>query len=104
MISDTVLQWAGAVTVIVAALTALLGVWRFVRRVMLSLEDFLADWRGEAARPGHRARPGVLERLRALELGMSDVRAQLLPTANGHGSLRDQVDEIKAAVTEDEAP
>jgi hypothetical protein len=79
----SVVEAAGAVTAVLAALGAL---WRFVvvpsRRLLRMVGEFLRDWRGEPARPGHRAAPGVPERLAAIE--------QELRTNSG-STLRDVV-------------
>lgn len=47
---------------------------------------FLDDWFGEEARPGHPARPGVVER-------MERVEKQLV--SNGGESLRDAINRIE---------
>lgn len=51
------------------------GVWRGARAV----GDFLADWRGEPARPGVPARLGVPERLASIEGGVRDLYSRVAP-------------------------
>lgn len=66
--------------------------WRMFRRT----DQFLEDWNGVAADSGHPLRPGVLQRLSALEISMTDVQAQV--HMNGGGSLRDEVKRTEANV------
>lgn len=88
-----------------AALLAILGglavftgrlLYRIWARLMGFL-DFLDDIRGEPARPGVAARPGVMERLQAVEASMAEVRAELQP--NGGSSLRDAVNALAQNLT-----
>lgn len=62
------------------------------RRFFRATGQFLDDWTGQPARPGHRARPGIPQRLEALETGQAEIRAQL--RTNDGSSLRDAVDRI----------
>jgi hypothetical protein len=68
------------------------GVWRLFRRG----DQFLEDWNGIAADPGHERRPGVMERLVRLEHNMADIQEQV-HLNSGH-SMRDEVQQIKATV------
>jgi hypothetical protein len=85
-----VLVWVGSA---VGAVTVVLTAWRVVikpiagavRRVV----HFLDDWFGEPARPGQEARPGIPDRIAAIE-------HQLRP--NGGKTLRDRVDVIESAM------
>lgn len=58
-------------------------------RTLRKVNDFLDDWRGEPARPGVKARPGVMQRIEAIE-------AQLRP--NGGSTVYDKVTKIAKAV------
>lgn len=62
---------------------------RPLRTMMTKMRLLLEDWYGEAARPGVRARPGVMERLASIDDQMK---------TNGGGSLRDAVTRIEARV------
>ncbi|MEV0236860.1 hypothetical protein [Nonomuraea sp. NPDC050786] len=63
------------------------GAWLW--RTFVALKDFLDDWKGEPARPGVEARPGVPERITRME-------AELHPN---HGtSLRDVADRLEESV------
>lgn len=96
--------WTAAGLGIIGLVTALwkLGVvvWRFLRRIV----NFLNDWGGEPARPGHEAKPGAMERLTSVETAVQSnthqvtaisgrvklVEAELKP--NGGSSFRDRVE------------
>lgn len=83
-------------TLTLAAIVTAVGVlWKVAvsgRRLVKSLGQFLGDWTGEPARPGHAARPGIPQRLERLEVGQAEIRQQLRVT--GGDSLRDAVDRI----------
>lgn len=79
---------AGGVVVIGGAVAALAKGVRWVRTLLRRVNDFLEDWNGEAARPGVKARPGVMTRLDAIEY-------QLNP--NGGRSMHDKVIRIEHA-------
>lgn len=83
------LQIAGTVTGVLGAVSGVGLALRWMHRRWRVVEHFLEDWRGEEARPGVAARPGVPERLAAIE-------AELRPNS-GH-SLRDAVTRIEASV------
>lgn len=98
-------EWLGDVPVIGGALLVIAGVVAtliravpFVRR----LGHFVDDWFGETGRPGGKPTPGVLERLTAIENRLARVEGQFSP--NGGGSLRDAVNRVEAAVTEEGRP
>lgn len=64
-----VLTVAGGIAAIVGTIVAVVaGVWRVGRRARRAIrftENFFDDWRGEPAREGVPATPGVMERLAA---------------------------------------
>lgn len=89
-----------------AIVTALSVLWRLVVRGILSrfagLKDFLDDVRGEQARPGVAARPGIMDRLASLDSTLTDHCARLTAIEhelypNSGASLRDAVDRIERA-------
>jgi hypothetical protein len=91
--------WAG---VLVAA-AGVIGVpvaWclRWAWRLMMRTRDFLDDWGGQPARDGVQGRPGVMERLSAVERVTSEIRAETKP--NGGNSLRDVVHRTAADVAD----
>ncbi|UBU11593.1 hypothetical protein [Nonomuraea gerenzanensis] len=59
-------------------------------KLLKKLSDAVDDWQGEPARKGVPARPGVMERLEAIE-------AQLRP--NGGASARDAINRVERTVT-----
>jgi hypothetical protein len=87
---------AAALSTLVLAIAGwfLRGAWRGFRKA----EQFLEDWNGIPADPGHERRPGVMERLAQLEHGMTDIRGEV-HLNSGH-SLRDEVQRTEAAVGE----
>lgn len=81
----------GGYALAISALLGLAGIaWRKLGRPLL---EFLADWRGELPRPGYEGRPGVPERLTAVETGQRALREDvaglgqqlgaMMPTSNG---------------------
>jgi hypothetical protein len=87
---------AAEITAAGAAIGALLKGLRWVLRTWRKLSEFLDEWNGEAARPGHVRVPGIPERLTKLESDVTAVRAQVTP--NGGSSLLDKVQDIKNAM------
>jgi hypothetical protein len=88
---NTVLVWAGGVTVLAGVAATL---WRGLRafvRIGTRMEQFMDDWYGEEARPGIPARPGVLERVGVIESRIERVEHEMHP--NSGASLRDAVDQ-----------
>lgn len=101
-----------------AALVVVLGALAAIgRKVWRRVSQFLDDWNGEPPRRGVEARPGVMERMKALDDGnlhiiarvaaveeaerstaqrLRAIESELHP--NGGGSLRDQVNVIRDAV------
>ena len=94
--------WLTALSALAAAIGGVLWwllrqAWHLLSRTM----RFLDDWAGEPARPGVEARPGVMERLRAVEVKLAQVLAETRPN-HGHSmrdvmhAVRNDVSEIKA--------
>lgn len=107
-VGEPIVLWMAG---LVALVTFLGLVWaKLVRPAMRFLDaarDVAEDWRGVPADEvrGIPARPGVLARLRQLEEGsahvanvLEQVRHEVLP--NSGGSLRDQVDGVRDALTD----
>jgi hypothetical protein len=98
-----VLQAAGAVVLLAGALAVIVKGVRWVAGLFKKINEFLEDWRGEPGRPGYAKRPGVMERLVALEQGQAETREALEEVRhevkpNSGSSLKDQVTSIQAAV------
>ncbi len=67
------------VSAVVWGVTMLRKVWsEWIRPIVYGIRDFLDDWRGKPARPGHDAESGVMERL-----DMYDQRIEGLTSALG---------------------
>ncbi|MFG3406500.1 hypothetical protein [Streptomyces sp. NPDC048142] len=88
----TVLVWGGALTVLGGIGAALWRVGRGIVRTVRRMDDFMGDWCGEEGRPGAPARPGLMERVSAIEARLLGVEHELHP--NDGGSLRDAVDQV----------
>lgn len=71
LLSDPVIQVVGGLTAIgtfLALVAKTVKSWRaFKKRWRTRVGNFLDDWEGRAARPGHDREPGVMERLKVLE-------------------------------------
>lgn len=91
---DWVLPAATAVGVVGGAVALIVKGTRWVFSTLRKVNEFLEDWRGEDARPGHLRRPGVPERLGNMEARIASVESQVKP--NGGSSLRDTVDRIES--------
>lgn len=75
------------------------AIWKIMRNTRQMAED----WRGEPARPGVAARPGVMERLLSLDTGQSELRSEQViireqlevvhheVRPNGGASIKDQL-------------
>lgn len=82
---------------------ALLGVIaRLLWRLGRGLGQMLEDWRGQPARPGVPAKPGVMERLAQVEENLTDIRHEVKP--NSGLSMRDDISRIHQATTGQPAP
>ena len=91
---DPLLTWSASIIAVGGAATVL---WKIIvpivnriRRMMDSLDDFIRDWAGEAARPGHPEVPGVMERLQKIEAELKH---------NGGSSIKDAVKRIETKLT-----
>jgi hypothetical protein len=83
--------WA-AIVAVAGVLVALGGIGAAIRWLVVQLRKIghLADdLLGEPARPGHAARPGLMDRVKTLE----DRTAELKP--NGGGSIKDQITRVE---------
>lgn len=90
------LQAAGFVVLIGAAVAVIVKGFRWVFKTLRMVNEFLEDWRGEEARPGYHKRPGVMERLVNLEEQVQAVVHEVQP--NSGTSLKDQVARIEEHV------
>ncbi|WP_180930941.1 hypothetical protein [Streptomyces sp. AJS327] len=88
---DVAVVWGGAVTILAGVGTV---VWRAVQgtvRLAGRVDDFMDDWTGAPPRAGVPRRPGVMERVAAIEERLQRVGYELYP--NSGCSLRDAVDQ-----------
>ena len=83
------------VAALVTLTTAVVGVvYWFVRTMWLlfqRIDEFLEDWRGRAATPGHTAYPGVMERLVTLEENTTSVNKRLDTQDGDLGTIKSEV-------------
>lgn len=79
---------------VIVAVVAFIG-WLVKRAwpVVAAVKDFLDDWKGEHARPGQPARPGVPDTLQALKVQVATLQHEVRP--NGGSSLRDAIDRVE---------
>jgi hypothetical protein len=89
----------GGVGTLGAAVAVLAVGVRWARARWARVADFLEDWNGERGRPGVPRRPGVMERLDALEATTRTIRAEVTP--NGGGSLKDVIGRIDERTSRD---
>lgn len=75
---EVVLGVAGGIVVVGGALGLLWRGTRSLAGLVGDVRDFLADWRGEPARPGVPERPGVMERLASIEQRMDGIDRRLV--------------------------
>ena len=92
MTVDPVTLAAGAAT-LAAGVAGVVYIARPIVRAVRGLLDFLGDWKGEPARAGVPARPGVMERLDSLEQDLKAVKTQVHP--NGGTSMRDVINRVE---------
>jgi hypothetical protein len=89
-----------------AAAVALIGGISYLihvgRRVSRTSRVMFRDWEGEPARPGVKRRPGVMERIEAVEEGIAEIRHEVKP--NSGTSMRDSVARIHQATTGEPDP
>jgi len=71
----------GEIAIFIAfAFGAGVGLWRLIKPLRIlaqSLGDLMDDWRGQPARPGVDAKPGVMERLKKLDADITGLRADI---------------------------
>jgi biopolymer transport protein ExbB/TolQ len=91
---DPILTWSASIIAVGGAATV---IWKIfaplitrVRKMMDSIENFMRDWSGEEARPGHDEVPGVMERLQKIESELKH---------NGGTSIKDAVKRIENKLT-----
>ena len=101
---EVMLAVAGAIVVLSAAAVSVARVFRLLDRAAKRWNEFLEDWRGEPARKGYPARPGVPERLEHIEHRIDRVETQLAPTNGVITTLRESVDRIEQTVAPLSAP
>jgi hypothetical protein len=99
----------GGIAVLAAGTAGLVYLTRPMRRLAAAVADFLADWRGEPARDGVPARPGVMVRLAEIQetqadhgLRLSKVERELSP--DGGRSMRDRVEAVAVATGAEPQP
>lgn len=83
------LVWLAAAGVLI---TLIVKIWKPLK----AFADFLDDVKGEPARPGVQARPGLMERVSGIEKSLSEVRHEVMP--NTGTSLRDVGDRTEKKV------
>lgn len=91
MICTTIIAIGGAIGVIWKLLRPLV---KKTQKLMEALDRFTRDWFGEEGRPGHRAIPGVMERLAKLESELSH---------NGGSSMKDSLKRVEDKIGEIDA-
>lgn len=99
MTPDELAEWIRVAPWLVAAvLLVILAVWavRKVAPVLRKLGHLVDDLVGEPARPGVAARPGLMERMTAVEDKTEVIRHEMFP--NSGASLRDAVDKQGRAI------
>lgn len=88
---------------VILTLATVIGfLWRKVGPVLRRVGHFLDDFLGEEERPGIPARPGVLERLQAVEVALAEVRYHVQPNGgrSAHDRLIERVDTLAARLDE----
>lgn len=91
----------GGVLTALTALVVLVGKsFRTVRGLARGTREFLEDWNGQEARPGHPGVPGVPERLADLQSGLQAVEAEQVTVrrelkTNGGTSIKDAITRIE---------
>lgn len=101
MTPDELAEWIRVAPWLVAAvLLVMLAVWavRKVAPVLRKLGHLVDDLVGEPARPGVAARPGLMERMTAVEDKTEIIRHEMFP--NSGKSLRDKLDQTSEVVDE----
>lgn len=87
---------------LVALMAVIAFLWAKVWPVVSRFVHFLDDFIGEKARPGVPARPGVMERLQALEEALDEIRYHVQPNGgrSAHDRLVARVDALVARLDE----
>ena len=80
------------------ALWGVIKVTRWAFRRMRAFGHFLDDVMGSPARPGQEARPGLMDRVGALETSVADIHHEV--TNNDGSSLKDSVHRQEAALAD----
>lgn len=75
--SDGVEHVGSWIAAIIAAITGVFVTLKGLARVIRRTQHFLDDWFGEEARDGVPARPGVMERLEAMEAALVTATGRL---------------------------
>jgi len=88
MICATIIAVGGAIGVIWKLLSPIA---KKTKALMDALDRFTTDWFGEHSRPGHKAIPGVMERLAKLESELSH---------NGGSSMKDALKRVEDKINE----
>ncbi|WP_157251027.1 hypothetical protein [Nonomuraea typhae] len=81
---------AGIIAAGLGLLFVLGRIGRRLWRIFQGVDDFLDDWRGQPARPGHPPQPGVMERLEVIEHEVQ---------TNDGSSLKDAVRRVEEKLT-----
>lgn len=68
-------------------------------RISRNTRQMADDWKGEPARPGVAARPGVMQRLFTIEQQLAVVHHEVQP--NGGSSIKDQINRLDPHYTQD---
>ncbi|ROO51087.1 hypothetical protein EDC02_5951 [Micromonospora sp. Llam0] len=96
MTRDALLAWCGLISAVGAASGVIVVAVRWMLRTMKRLGALADDLLGEAERPGVPRRPGLMERVGAIEDRLGEVERvvcrELRP--NGGSSIKDQVARI----------
>ena len=94
----------GEIAVFVAFMVFLFGtLWKavlWIRKLGRRVDDFLEDWQGAPARPGHPRVPGVVERLEKLEGVTEETNHNVKPNsgASAHDQLTRQLTVVEEKV------
>lgn len=77
MITDKVLALSTGIAVVGGAIVLIVKGIRWMLSTLRKVNEFLEDWRGEEARPGHAYQPGVPERFSRLEDRLQKVEQEV---------------------------
>lgn len=94
-----IVAWVLGLSVVVGAVTVIVRQLLLpIHRGFLKLQDFLEEWKGEPARPGYAARPGVMQRLEQVEADMARVASEI--RSNGGSSMKDAIARVETHLEE----